>query len=59
MSAPTANSAIEQLRKLGILKEITGKRRDRVYAYDDYLNILRDKPEPRPQEQFDQSLKRF
>jgi hypothetical protein len=37
------NSAIEQLRKLGILKEITGKRRDRVYAYDRYLNILRDK----------------
>jgi Fic family protein len=51
MSAPTANSAIEQLRKLGILREITGKRRDRVYAYDDYLNILRDKPEPKPQEE--------
>jgi Fic family protein len=61
ISAPTANSAIEQLRKLGILKEITGKRRDRVYAYDDYLNILRDKPEPKPkaEEQVDRNRKPF
>jgi Fic family protein len=61
MSAPTANSAIEQLRKLGILKEITGKLRDRVYAYDDYLNILRDKPEPKPkaEEQADHNRKPF
>lgn len=51
MSAPTASSAIEQLRKLGILNEITGRRRDRVYAYDAFLNILRDKPEPQPQQE--------
>ena len=61
LSAPTTNSAIEQLRKLGILREITGKRRDRVYAYDDYLDILRDKPEPTPQaeEQLEQTPKPF
>jgi Fic family protein len=61
LSAPTTNSAIEQLRKLGILREITGKRRDRVYAYDNYLDILRDKPEPTPQaeEQLEQTPKPF
>jgi Fic family protein len=48
LSGPTVNAAIEQLRKIGILQEITGRRRDRVYAYDAYLNILRDKPEPQP-----------
>lgn len=51
LTPPTANSAIEQLRKLGILREITGKRRDRVYAYDRYLDILRDKAEPQPEQE--------
>ena len=37
---PTAGKAIEALRRTGILKEITGKRRDRVYAYQKYLNVL-------------------
>ncbi|QND75176.1 hypothetical protein [Tardiphaga robiniae] len=51
------NAAIELLRKIGILKEITGKRRDRVYAYDAYLNILRDKPEPKPDHREDDENK--
>lgn len=61
ISAPTASAAIEQLRKLGILREITGKRRDRVYEYDGYLNILRDKPEPKPQpaDQVENAPKQF
>jgi Fic family protein len=49
LTGPTVNAAIDQLRKIGILKEITGKRRDRVYAYEAYLNILRDKPDPKPE----------
>lgn len=37
---PTATKAIETLVDLGILKETTGKKRDRVYAYGAYLDIL-------------------
>lgn len=40
VSKPTAIKAIESLAKTGILKETTGKRRDRVYAYQKYLDVL-------------------
>ena len=40
VSKPTAIKAIEALEKTGILKETTGKRRDRVYAYQKYLDVL-------------------
>jgi Fic family protein len=40
VSKPTAIKAIEALEKSGILKETTGKRRDRVYAYQEYLDVL-------------------
>jgi Fic family protein len=39
-SKPTAARAIDVLCKAGVLEEITGKRRDRVYAYRKYLNVL-------------------
>jgi Fic family protein len=37
---PTAAKAIAALQKAGVLHEITGKRRDRVYAYKAYLDLL-------------------
>ncbi len=37
---PTASKAISALREAGILRETTGKKRDRVYAYHDYLRTL-------------------
>ena len=37
---PTASKAIDALRKAGIIRETTGKLRDRVYAYHHYLEIL-------------------
>jgi Fic family protein len=37
---PTASKAIDALRRAGVLHEITGKRRDRVYAYRAYLDVL-------------------
>ena len=37
---PTAAKAIDALCQAGVLKEITGKRRDRVYAYGAYLDVL-------------------
>ena len=40
LTMPTVNAALEQLIKLRIVQEITGKKRGRVYAYTEYLNIL-------------------
>ena len=37
---PTAGKAIDALIQAGILNEITGRKRDRVYAYRTYLNVL-------------------
>ncbi|MBI4396394.1 MAG: Fic family protein [Elusimicrobia bacterium] len=37
---PTANKALLNLEKLGFVKEITGKRRDRIFSYEPYLKIL-------------------
>jgi Fic family protein len=39
-SKPTAGKAIATLEDAGILREITGRRRDRAYAYDAYLSVL-------------------
>lgn len=41
VSFNTALSAIHKLESLGILKETTNFSRKRVYAYEDYLKILR------------------
>jgi Fic family protein len=45
LSAPAVNSAVEGLAEIGIVKEITGKKRDRVFVYDEYLRILSEGPE--------------
>ena len=42
----TASRAIEQLTKLRIAREITGKRRGRLFAYYRYLAILSEGTEP-------------
>lgn len=42
---PTAAKAIAALESAGLLRETTGRKRDRVYAYHEYLEILtRDEP---------------
>jgi Fic family protein len=40
-SKPTAARAVEVLIEAGILREITGRRRDRSFAYQGYLDRLR------------------
>ncbi|MBL8765184.1 MAG: Fic family protein [Phycisphaerae bacterium] len=40
VSKPTVIKAIEALEETGILKETSGKRRDRIYAYQKYLDVL-------------------
>lgn len=47
-SKPTAIKAIDALYRTGILHEITGKRRDRVYAYRKYLAVLAEDTELTP-----------
>jgi Fic family protein len=40
LSFPAASSAMTTLVNLGIVRELTGKRRNRVFAYGQYLDIL-------------------
>ena len=39
---PTANSLAKTFSILGIFKEITGRQRNRMYAYKQYLDILKE-----------------
>ena len=38
--------ALDHLVRLGVAKEITGKRRARVFGYSRYLKILSEGTEP-------------
>lgn len=40
ITAPTARKAIELLESLDVLREMSGKQRDRVYAYHAYMQVL-------------------
>lgn len=42
----TARSSLNHMVSLGILEEITGKKRDRVYVYRHYLDVLSEGAEP-------------
>jgi Fic family protein len=42
LSFSTAGVAMEALVELGIARELTGKRRNRLFAYDRYLEILNE-----------------
>lgn len=44
LTMPTVNSALDQLSRLALVTEITGKKRGRVFAYQRYLDILGDAP---------------
>jgi Fic family protein len=46
LSEPTVAKAMEHLVRLGIVREMTGKRRRRVFAYARYLDILNQGTEP-------------
>jgi Fic family protein len=48
MTFPTASKAVNVLADLGIVREITGKQRNRVYAYIGFLNVLNEGGEPFP-----------
>ena len=39
---PTAHSTIEILRQIGILQEITGRKRSRIFCYTAYVDLLKE-----------------
>jgi len=46
LSAPTIAKSIQHLEVLGIVREVTGKQRGRLFVYDGYLDILNRGTEP-------------
>lgn len=46
VSLPTATKALQRLQTLGIVRETTGGKYGRLYAYDAYLSILSEGTEP-------------
>jgi Fic family protein len=46
LSFPAASSAMDLLVELGIARELTGKRRNRLFVYDRYLASLQEGTEP-------------
>lgn len=48
LTPPTVNAALADLQRLGIVEEVTGRRRGRVFAYRAYLDILSEGTAPLP-----------
>ena len=48
LTVPTVNAALQALIKLGIVREVTGRQRGRVFAYSGYLAVLQEGTEPLP-----------
>ncbi len=46
MSFPTVTNAVQHLQKLGIVTELTGKQRGRMFAYQRYLTVVSAGTEP-------------
>jgi Fic family protein len=46
VSEPTVATAIGHLERIGILRERTGRPRNKVFVYDEYLKILSEGTEP-------------
>jgi Fic family protein len=42
LSEPTVSNGVKRLEDAGILREITGRRRGRLYVYDEYLALLNE-----------------
>jgi Fe2+ or Zn2+ uptake regulation protein len=46
LSTPTVYSVLASLETLGIVGELTGRERHRVFSYREYLGILSEGTEP-------------
>jgi Fic family protein len=48
LSAPTGNAALADLERLGLVDEVTGRKRGRVFNCRRYLAILSEGTDPLP-----------
>ena len=48
LSIPTIGKALDLMVSAGIVHEVTGKRRNRLFAYSKYLALLDKGTEPLP-----------
>jgi Fic family protein len=46
LSFPAVTSAVNRLEAIGIVTEVTGRQRGRLFAYAEYLQILSEETEP-------------
>lgn len=46
LSVPTVTAALVNLEKCGLVRELTGQQRNRMFVYDNYLRILNRGTEP-------------
>lgn len=46
ISLPTIRNAVDSLTSLGILREVTGKGKNRIWLYGEYLRLLGEGTEP-------------
>ena len=46
ISLPTVYSALRHLQSIGIVREVTGKKKNRIFAYDEYFQILNKISDP-------------
>jgi Fic family protein len=47
LSFPAVNSAMNLLTKMGVAREITGRKRNRVFTYQEYIEALNQRPRGR------------
>lgn len=48
LTSPTINAALADLQRLGVVEEVTGRRRGRVFGYRAYIDILNEGTAPLP-----------
>jgi DNA-binding MarR family transcriptional regulator len=41
LTTPAVTGALMKLEMVGMVKEITGRKRNRIFAYEKYLEIIR------------------
>ena len=46
LSIPAVTNALAALTERGLVREITGRKRNRVFAYDRYMDVLKQGTEP-------------
>ena len=46
LTRPTVTTALQHMRALGIVNEVTGRKRDRVFVYSEYVGILNEGTTP-------------